>query len=138
LLQEGLQNGLQNVSVETYRRCADRGSAAAAYMAGIQYKNRILGQINRHTPFVSDARTNDSRESRGVLDTNELAFKYLEQAAEADIGLAMQSLSTLYEEGQGCRKSWGLAREWLWRAVLKDSAGEPQAFSAARFYSGTK
>lgn len=128
MLQEGLRDAssLQNLSVETYRKHADRGNAACAYMAGVQYKQRMLGMLDDRTPFVSDARTGQTQ--LGVLESDALAFQYLEQAAKAGIGLAMQSLSSLYEEGQGCRKSWSMAREWLWRAFLKDSAGAAAIF----------
>jgi hypothetical protein len=57
-----------------------------------------------------------------VLTTDEMAFKYLSQAAEAGLGLAMQSTADCYENGTGVRKSMLLCRDWLWHATLIKSA----------------
>jgi len=107
---------------DQYAAYADRGSAACAYMAGVSYKNRMLGPVRAEYGgnMISD---NTGREQPSVLSTDELAFKYFSQAAEAGIGFAMQSLADMYENGQGVRKSMLRCREWLWRATLQKSVG---------------
>ena len=112
----------REMTVERFQKYADQGHPCFAYLAGIHYKNRLLGKIkeNRREQFVAD---NSNHNQVGVLTTNELAFKYLEQGAKAGHGLSMLSLAECYEMGIGTRTSLRECQEWLWRAVLQNSAG---------------
>jgi hypothetical protein len=125
LLHRGLSSRarLQDLSVNEYVRFADKGNVPFAYLAGVRFKNRMLGDIQsrRGGDIVSDNSGQDHQ--LGVLETNELAFKYLSQAAEGNHALAMQSLAECYENGTGVRKSMRMCRDWLWRASLHHSAG---------------
>ena len=60
-------------------------------------------------------------ESPGVLETDELSFKYLSIAAEGGIPLAMQSLADNYEKGCGVRKSMRMCREWYNACIVHDN-----------------
>jgi TPR repeat protein len=114
---------MQDLSINQSTRYADQGDVAFAYLAGIRFKNRILGamQFRRDGSLESD-NTGQSYQL-GVLETDELAFKYLSQAAEGNVALAMQSLADCYENGTGVKKSMRMCSEWLWRASLLHSAG---------------
>jgi len=57
----------------------------------------------------------------GVLETDELSFKYLSIAAEGGIPLAMQSLADNYEKGCGVRKSMRMCREWYNACTVHDN-----------------
>ena len=108
----------KQATVKDYAKLADQGSVAAAYLAGIRYKQRILGKMqNRRGLVVNNA------DDLGVLETDALAVRYLMKGAEAGHALSMQSLGDCYYTGQGVRKSLREAREWIWRAVLQQSAG---------------
>jgi hypothetical protein len=128
ILQEGLAGRPtpRNPGPEFYAQFADRGnevegSAACAYMAGILYKNRMLGGIHLDGGRNS-IRSRVKRSDKGVLETDELAYKYLLQASEGGIPTAMQSLAKLYEKGQGVRKRLISACDWLWQALLMGTA----------------
>lgn len=88
-------------SVKVYARAADEGHTSSAYMAGVSYKNRWLGElkIKRGGDISSNNAQADTQ--LGVLKTDEVAFKYLSQASNAGIGVAMQSLVDCYETVQG-------------------------------------
>ena len=94
--KHGVSRNAKEADVEFYARCADLGSGAHAYLAACLYKHRAIGVIkkNRQGDYVSDAANTVGQ--RGVLETNELAFYYFYQAAEAGIGIAMHSLSDCY------------------------------------------
>jgi hypothetical protein len=114
---------LQDMSINESIRFADQGDVAFAYIAGVRFKNRVLGdiQFRRDGELVSD--NTGQGHQLGVLETNELAFKYLSQASEGNLALAMQSLADCYENGTGVRKSMRMCREWLWHASLLHSTG---------------
>ena len=101
----GTEDGPKMPTLDEMMRCADAGNAACAYLAGIQLSQRQL---------MVDFRA-------GVLQSDALAVKYLTQAAEAGIGLAMYSLSNKYQEGDGVRKNVRTSRTWLWKAALVGS-----------------
>lgn len=136
-MRMGLPDGPQRPEVSEYVRCAELGNLACAYQAGVYFKNRLLGdavvapsyfaQRQRERNLESGLRgisfDSTGSEQLGVLETNELSFKYFSQAAEGGLGLAMQSLADNYEKGCGVRKSMRLCREWYWRACLAQSAG---------------
>jgi MYND finger len=112
-----------DMSTDEYAKFADQGHACFAYLAGVRYKNRILGKMKTGDRRFTAENKGYASSASGILTTDQLAFKYLLQASEAGIGLAMQSLSECYEKGQGVRKSMLECREWLWHATLLDSAG---------------
>ena len=130
--------GPKRPELSEYVRCADAGNLACAYQAGIHFKRRLLGSV-QFAPsfFAAQQRRNQTLESKlegisfdaagaeplGVLETNELSFRYLSQAAEGGIAIAMQSLADNYEQGCGVRKSMRMCREWYWRACLAQSVG---------------
>lgn len=125
MLVEGMRAGgiPENPGADFYAQIADRqGSGPAAYMAGIHYKNRLLQNVrsDRRGGVRAD---NNRRGGDGVLDTDELAFKYLLQAAESGIGIAMDSLAELYIHGKGVRERRITGNDWFWHAVLLNSAG---------------
>lgn len=133
ILQEGLAGRPppDSIGPEYYAKLADRGnavygSAQCAYMAGILYKNRMLGNVEldrsggRTALRSSTAGAADN--DHGVLETDELAFKYLKQASDAGIAIAMQSLAELYEKDQGVRERRITANDWLWRSTLLGSS----------------
>jgi hypothetical protein len=135
--------------VDEYVRCAenadlpDEQRSACAYHAGLAFKRRMLGRAQiapgaagralmsqRHATTSNlvaglGAVTFDSSGSEqvGVLEANELSFKYLSQAAQGGLGVAMQSLADNYEKGCGVRASMRMCREWYWRACLAQSVG---------------
>lgn len=124
VLQEGLRgNALpEDPGPDYYASLADKGSAPCAYMAGILYKNRLLGNV-RVNPRGGLQSASSGQEGAGILETDELAYKYLLQASKAGIGIAMQSLAELYIDGQGVRQRRISGNDWLWQAVLIQSAG---------------
>ena len=140
--------GPRRPEVDEYVRCAENGDLpdeqrhACAYHAGIHFKKRLLGRaeialgaagrvLNQRHASSSNlvaglgAVTFDSSGSEqvGVLEANELSFRYLSQAAQGGLGVAMQSLADNYEQGCGVRASMRMCREWYWRACLAQSVG---------------
>ena len=112
----GLRAMAADMSAEEYSKYADLGDAPCAYMAGINYKNRLVGAFKvDQGSFVLD---NSNGKQISIIETDRLAFKYLVQASEAGLGIAMQSLADCYQNGQGCQKSMPLCCSWLWRSVL--------------------
>ena len=142
-LQMGLSGGPQRPELPEFVRCADTGNLACAYQAGICYKRRLLGKVRLAPSFLASQRellgaleaarpgdiswdaTGTNAQGLGVLETNALSFKYLSQAAEGGLALAMQSLADNYEKGCGVRTSMRSCREWYWRACLASSVGAP-------------
>jgi hypothetical protein len=133
LLQEtmagrlSLEN-LDNPGPAVYAKYADRGnhvygSAQCAHMAGILYKNHVLSNVqldpSERTVVSTTGGTGDTE---GVLEMDELAYKYLLQASEGGLAVSMQSLAELYEKGQGVRKNKITANDWLWNSVLLGSS----------------
>jgi hypothetical protein len=114
---------MQDLSVNQSTHYADQGDVAFAYLAGIRFKNRILGAMEFRRDGSMESDNTGQSHQLGVLETDELAFKYLSQAAEGNVALAMQSLADCYENGTGVEKSIRMCREWLWRASLLHSAG---------------
>ncbi|KAL3913708.1 MAG: hypothetical protein SGARI_000520, partial [Bacillariaceae sp.] len=109
------------------KEAADEGSPHAAYMAGIRFKNRLLGDLTlteRGSQLQSDNSTAQAQfQSLGVLQTDKLAFKYLTKASSKDdgLGVAMTSLAECYEKGQGCEQDMRECSSWLWRACLQNT-----------------
>ena len=122
----------ENLTAEYCASVADLGNPAFMYMAGIKYKNRLLGATvqvpGRDRRGGGRPRTNrslittNSADQPGVLETNELAYKYLLKGAQAGHGLSMVSLADCYENCTGVRKDMRKCREWLWEACLQKSA----------------
>ena len=116
-LRVGQRNGPRRPEISEFVRFAespDPVGIACAYQAGIAYKQRLFGKIESSQ---ADRVILDTGESElGVLETDELSFKYLKKAAESGLGLAMQSLADSYETGCGVRKDSRACREWYWRA----------------------
>jgi hypothetical protein len=126
IMRDGVSSArvtIQDLSINQSTHFADQGDVAFAYLAGVRFKNRMLGamEFRRDGGLVSD--NTGQGHQLGVLETDELAFKYLSQAAEGNVALAMQSLADCYENGTGVKKSLRMCREWLWRASLLHSAG---------------
>ena len=122
LLIQGMKGNLPAYpGPEYYGRLADEeDSGPCAYMAGILYKNRLLGAVGADGQGGIQSR---ARQEKGVLETEELAFKYLLQASKDGIGIAMQSLAELYIDGKGVRERRITGNNWLWEAVLLNSSG---------------
>ena len=91
---------------------------APSFFAAQQRRNQTLESKLEGISFDAAG-----AEPLGVLETNELSFRYLSQAAEGGIAIAMQSLADNYEQGCGVRKSMRMCREWYWRACLAQSVG---------------
>jgi hypothetical protein len=126
IMRDGVSSArvtMQDLSINQSVRFADQGDAAFAYLAGIRFKNRMLGAMEFRPDGGLVSNNTEQGHQLGVLETDELAFKYLSQAAEGNIALAMQSLADCYENGTGVKKSMRMCREWLWRASLLHSAG---------------
>jgi hypothetical protein len=121
ILRLGGELGGQSRTLQDFVDLADAGSVECAYMAGVQHKHRVTGV--RPGGKGGQMVVESSTELPGVLTTDELAFKYLSQAAHGGHGLAMQSLADCYEAGTGIRADQRLCREWLWRSTLHKSAG---------------
>jgi len=101
----GTDDGPKSPELEEMMRCADAGNAACAYQAGIILSRRFSA----------------AAEATSVLQSDAAAVRYLNQAAEAGIGLAMQSLGNKYQEGDGVRKNLRTSMDWLWKAALVGS-----------------
>lgn len=63
-----------------------------------------------------------------VMDTEELAFRYFQTAAEKGMRTEMKSLTQMYEDGTGTRADYILVREWQWRSTLLRGAGSHTMF----------
>jgi hypothetical protein len=103
-------------------RFADQGDVAFAYLAGTRFRLRMMGDVSLRGGNLVPNNTGQYQHL-GVLETNELAFKYLSQAAEGNLALAMQSVAECYANGYGVRRNNRMCREWMWRASLLHSTG---------------
>ncbi len=88
------------IAADCWRRAAQAGDTEAAMLLGCLY----LDGDDKVQVDAAQARI------------------YLEQAADAGILTAMDRLGLMYLQGQGCRKNYRKAREWLERGAAGGSA----------------
>ena len=115
VLQQAIKAGARKQEVSEFIQLADKGNAACAYMAGSMLKLGMSGNFS--VDATCDATT------KGVIHSEKWAYKYVKQAADAGIGIAMQSLADMYENGRGVRRDVRQAEDWLWCAALTGSNG---------------
>jgi hypothetical protein len=124
--QHLLQHGMREMSADDIAKVADQGHACSAFVAGYRYKSRMLGRVRvvpEEGEILDFSRYWTGQATPGKLKTDHLAVKYLLQASEAGIGLAMQHLAESYANGQGVRESFQECKKWMWQAALLESAG---------------
>ena len=114
--EEGQTGSINDVPLKFLIFHAKRGHAACAYRAGELVHHYSIG--GTLPPQYTSA-----LQGLGILELDKRSFHLMEQAAEDGIPMAMMQLGFYYRRGDGCRKSFPLAKEWYWRAVLLQGAG---------------
>ena len=132
LLIKGLCHvATMDLSAWDYADMADEGTQlgnqACAYLAGSRFRHRILStpRLKRRNNAGEEhlVGTNWGEDNIPVLESQELAFWYFEEAAKLGHGLSMQSLGMCFDDGVGCRENRRRCNQWLWRACLHNSGG---------------